>query len=169
MAQKDFAAAAAHFAKAVSIVETDYVSWAVLATCYQAVGRSEDVGRAARMMVSQSSKVLAEDPNNGSALGVCAGGLAILGEGERAKKQIDRALLIDPDNLNLRYNFACVLAAYLDEQDSALDLLEPVMEGANVTLINAAAVDPDFDSLRANSRFQQLLTDAEERLGKRTR
>ena len=164
MARKDFARAATHFEKAVAIVEADYVSWAVLATCYQAMGKRDDVLRVAQMMVSQSDKVLAEDPNNGSALGVCAGGLAILGEAERAKRQIDRAILIDPDNLNLRYNFACVLAAYLDERESALDLLKPVMTSANLTLINAAAVDPDFDSLRGDARFEDMLHAAETRL-----
>ena len=112
----------------------------------------------------QRAKALAADPNNGSALGVCAGGLAILGEADRAKKQIERALLIDPGNLNLRYNFACVLTAYLNENDAALNLLEPVMQGANITLVNAAAVDPDFDPLRDNPRFESMLRAAQRRL-----
>jgi adenylate cyclase len=164
MAQKDISAAAVHFEKAVAVCETDYVSWAVLATCYQALADKDGLQRAARMMVAQSDKALAQDPNNGSALGVCAGGLAILGEAHRAKKQIERALLIDPGNLNLRYNFACVLTAYLNEKEAALTLLEPVMQGANVTLVNAAAVDPDFDTLRDDPRFESMLAAAQRRL-----
>ena len=40
-----------------------------------------------------------------------AGGLAALGETDRAREWMERAMLIDPDNLNMRYNFACMLAA----------------------------------------------------------
>ena len=51
--------------------------------------------------------MLAQDPNNATAMGFGALALATLGEGERAKEWINRALLIDPDNMNARYNFAC--------------------------------------------------------------
>jgi len=73
-------------------------------------------------------------------------------------------LLIDPGNLNLRYNFACVLTAYLGEKQAALKLLEPVLQGANVTLVNAADVDPDFDALRDDPRFKTMLGAAQRRL-----
>ena len=50
-----------------------------------------------------------------------------LGEAERAKEWINRAMLIDPDNVNARYNFACALACYLGETDAALTLLRPLL------------------------------------------
>jgi len=37
------------------------------------------------------------------------------------KEWAERALLLDPDNLNLRYNFACTLVLELHEFDAALD------------------------------------------------
>lgn len=39
--------------------------------------------------------------------------LAALSEAERAKARMSHALLIDPDNFNMRYNFACALSVHL--------------------------------------------------------
>ena len=164
-AQRRTAEAARHYEKAVDLIETDFHSWAMLAMCYQALGDREGVLRAAEMMHSQSDKVLAEDPSNGAALGISAGGHAIVGNRDRAMETIERALLIDPDNLTMRYNFGCVLSAYLHERDASLNLLEPVFAQANPTLVKTALVDPDLDFLRGDPRFEQALADANKRLG----
>ena len=156
--------AARFYEKAVELSDTDYHSWAMLLTFYQAQGNHEGVLHCGRMMLSQTEKVLAEDPSNGAALGIAAGGHAVLGHRDRAMETIDRAMLIDPDNLNMRYNFACVLAVHLDETEAAMDLLEPVMEASGFTLINAAAVDPDLDSLRSLPRFEAMLAKAQARV-----
>jgi adenylate cyclase len=163
--QRKLDQAAAFYEKAVSLDQSDYHSWALLVMCYKAQGNREGVLRGAQMMHSQSEKVLSEDPSNGAALGICAGGHAILGHREQAMETIERALLIDPDNLNMRYNFACVLAGYLQEFDSAMDLLEPVLEASNLGLINATIIDPDLDLLRGNARFKTMLGAARKRLG----
>jgi adenylate cyclase len=120
----------------------------------------------ANMMVTQAERVLSEDPSNGAALGIIAGGLATLGETERAKEWIERALLIDPDNLNMRYNFACVLVAHLREPDpeGALKLLEPVFARMSGSLFTSALADPDLDTLRDNPRFQAMIEEAKARL-----
>ena len=163
-AQRRTADAARHYEKAVELIETDFHSWALLVTCYQALGDREGVLRGAKMMHSQAEKVLAEDPSNGAALGICAGGHAIAGNRDRAMEIIERALLIDPDNLNMRYNFACVLG-YLQDRNASLDLLEPVLAEANLSLVKAAAVDPDLDFLRGDPSFEQALAAAQKRLG----
>ena len=165
MAQRRFANAAQHYEKAVKVIDTDFHSWAMLVTCYQTLGNREGVVRGAEMMHSQSEKVLAEDPSNGAALGICAGGYAVAGNRERAMETIERALLIDPDNLRMRYNFGCVLSAYLKERDEALDLLEPVLAQAGPTLVRTAAVDADLDFLRGEPRFDNALAAALKRLG----
>ena len=46
-------------------------------------------------------------PSNGAAISFGVSALAALGERDRAMEWMERALLIDPDNLNMRYNFAC--------------------------------------------------------------
>lgn len=164
-AERRLADAAQHYEKAVELIESDFHSWAMLVMCYQALGNREGVLRGAEMMHSQSEKVLAEDPSNGAALGICAGGHAIVGNRDRAMETIERALLIDPDNLRMRYNFGCVLSAYLHERDASLDLLEPVLAQASPSTVRAAAVDPDLDFLRGDPRFDQALAAAQKRLG----
>ena len=157
--------AARHFQKAVSIIETDFHAWGMLSSAFQSLGNSEGVRDAAANMISQSQRVLAEDPSNSAALGIGAGGLAILGETERAREWIERALLIDPDNLNMRYNFACVTALYLSDPEAAMNLLEPVLENVTISLYRNVLSDLDLDSLRELPRFRKMLAAAAKRLG----
>ena len=62
------------YEKAASLVDSDYHAWAMLATCYEALGNKEGLVRAAAKMVEGAEKALVEDPSNGSALGIGAGG-----------------------------------------------------------------------------------------------
>ena len=157
--------AARHFQKAVDAIETDYHAWGMLASASQALGDQAGVKRAAEKMVSQSERVLAEDPGNAAALGIGAGGLAILGKVERAREWIERALLIDPENRNMQYNFACVTAVYLNDPEGAIDLLEPVLKEMTISLYRSALIDPDLDGLRSMPRFQAMMVAAARRLG----
>jgi adenylate cyclase len=157
--------AARHFQKAVEIFETDYHAWGMLASAYQALGDHAGVKRAAENMVSQSERVLAEDPSNAAALGIGAGGLAILGQVERAREWIERALLIDPENRNMQYNFACVTAVYLNDPEGAMDLLDPVLKQVTISLYRNVLVDPDLDGLRSIPRFRKMMTATAKRLG----
>ena len=79
------------------------------------------------MMVSEAQRAVQQDPSNGAALGILAGGYALLGEKEKTREWIDRALLIDPDNLNMRYNFACVLAGHLGDKEGAIKMLQSTL------------------------------------------
>jgi adenylate cyclase len=93
-----------------------------------------------------------------------ANALAALGEAERAKDWISRALLIDPDNMNARYNFACALTSHLKDSDGALKLLRPVFETLAIAWLNHAKADPDLDPLRDDPRFKAMVAAAETRL-----
>jgi adenylate cyclase len=155
-----------HYEKAMALMETDLNSGCMLLTCYTAVGNSQAALRVARIELSRVEKMLAQDPNNATAMGFAALALATLGEGERAKEWINRALLIDPDNMNARYNFACCLASYSKETDvdAALELLGPVFEKIAAGFLNHAKADPDLDPLRDDPRFKAMVAAAETRL-----
>jgi len=153
-----------YFEKATTLMETDINSPSMLLSCYGAVGNSQGRLRAARIALARSEKVLAQDPNNGAVTAYSAYALGALGEAERAKERMNRALLIDPDNLNMRYNFACVLIIHLNEIDAALDVLGPVFEKLATGFLNHAKVDPDFAVLRDNPRFKAMIAAAEARL-----
>jgi|HubBroStandDraft_3_1064219.scaffolds.fasta_scaffold43239_1 adenylate cyclase len=153
-----------HYEKSMSLMETDLNSGAMLGTCYTAVGDVQAGRRVAQINLSRTEKTLAQDPNNGAAMAYGANALAALGEAERAKDWIKRALLIDPDNMNARYNFACVLATYLKEPDAALELLVPVFETLAIGFLNHANADPDLDLLRDDPRFKAMVANAKARL-----
>ena len=165
MLRRNVDQATVHYEKAVEVMETDFHAWALLLTCYDARGDRAGARRAAEKMVSESQKALQQDPSNGAALGIIAGGYAALGEHDKAYEWIDRAMLIDPDNLNMRYNFACILARQLNDGEAAIKLLErPVLNGGEL-LIRHTETDPDFDCIRDDPRFQSMLKRARDRLG----
>ena len=119
--------------------------------------------RVARLAVERAEQALAGDPNNGSALGHGAYSLAALGETERAREWIDRALLIDPDNMVMRYNLACTVAVHFDDVDLALSLMEPWL--TSLVMVRHAEADPDLDRIRDDPRFVAMLEAAKTRFG----
>jgi adenylate cyclase len=153
-----------YWEKSMALAATDINSASMLVTCYSALGNTQATQRVAQIALSRAEKVLASDPNSGEAIGYAASALAALGQGERAKEWMNRGLLIDPDNTNMRYNFACDLASFLHDADGALELLEPVFAIMARGFLNHAKVDPDMDSLRDDPRFKALITAAETRL-----
>src|SRR6266567_1369676 len=153
-----------YFEKAVALEEGDFGSSGMLITCYTALGNHEAARRAAEITLARAEKVLAHDPNNGSAMGHGGIALPVLGQGERAKEWMGRALLIDPENLSMRYNFVCALANHLKDTEAALEMLGPAFEKMGTGLINHAKIDPDMDPLRDDPRFKAMLAAAEKRL-----
>ena len=153
-----------YWEKATTLMETDVASPSMLMTCYQALGNSQAARRAAEIALARAEKVLAQDQNNGAVTGWGVGALAVLGEAERAKEWINRALLIVPDDMHMRYNFACGLARDRKGKETALELLGPVFAKISMTLLNHAKIDPDIDSLRDDPRFQAMIAAAETRL-----
>jgi adenylate cyclase len=151
------------YEKAMALMETDVNSPSMLKTCYAAVGDTDAVVRVSHVAFARAEKILERDPSNGAAMGYGVTALARLGERERAREWINRALLIDPDNMNMRYNFACALTV-LKENEAAIDVLGPLLESAYIDRLNHAKVDADLDPLRQDPRFQAMIAAAEKRL-----
>ena len=167
--KREVPAATHHYEKAAELMESDFHAWAMLSTCYQAVGDTAKLRQSAKRMISESQLAVQHDPSTGAALGILAGGYALLGEKEKTREWIDRALLIDPDNLNMRYNFACVLSI-MRETDAALKMLQSALalSGRGAYQIHVAEADTDFDNIRDDPRFAKVIADAKKRLGKTT-
>ena len=153
-----------YFEKAASLMDTDYHDAGMLMTCYRAINDRENERRVAEMTVSRAERAVAQDPSNGTAMAMGAGALGALGDAARAREWIDRALLIDPDNILLRYNLACSLILDLDDADGALEMLAPYFEQATLSRICHAEVDPDLDSIRDNPSYQAMVAAARTRL-----
>ena len=128
-----------------------------------AVGDTAAVKRVAKIGVSLAEKILAHDQDNWVAVSYGAVALAALGESGRAKEWMNRALLIEPNRIEMRFNFACALASNLQEKEAAIDMLEPVLATANLGFLRHIKVDADLDSLRDDPRYQALVAAAEAR------
>ena len=162
--QRDVPTATRCYEKVVELLDTDFHAWAMLSSCYLALGDEKKKIEAAQMMVSESEKAVQQDPSNGAALGILAGGHALLGDEERAREWISRALLVDPENLTMRYTFACVLVTHLDDKEGALKMLETTLALAGAPLVRIADSDTDLDSIRDDPRFRKMITAAKTRL-----
>jgi adenylate cyclase len=163
--QRDVPTATRCYEKVVELLDTDFHAWAMLSSCYLALGDNKKKLEAAGMMVSEAERAVQQDPSNGAALGILAGGHALLGDEERAREWISRALLVDPENLTMRYTFACVLVTHLEDKDGALKMLETTLAMAGAPLVGIADTDTDLDSIRDDPRFQKMLASAKKRLG----
>ena len=154
-----------YFEKAIALTETDAHDAHMLVCCYQAIGDMEGKARTARICFTRIEKAILTDPSNGSALSMGACALAAMGEAERAKQWVDRAMLMDPENISMRYNLACSLTMELQDYDAAIELLEPFFERVSLTQLKHSNVDPDLVPLRVDPRFQALRAKAMARHG----
>ena len=152
------------YEKATKLMEADINSASMLTSCYTALGDVAGTTRAAQQALKRAESVLAREPNNSLVTGYSAYALAALGEGERAKARMNRALLVDPDNFGMRYNFACAISVYLRDKDAALEMLGPLFETISDAFLPYAKADPDFEFLRDDPRFQAMVSAAELRL-----
>ncbi|MEP6982524.1 MAG: TIR domain-containing protein [Sphingomicrobium sp.] len=157
--------AARHLERAIEVMETDYHGLGMLFAYYNAKGDVEAARRTARRTIDQVEKVLAGDPDNGAALAFGAMSFAALGNLDRARQWIERSLLVDPDNLIMRYNLAWGLNRIFDDPEAAIEMLGPVMANAGANIIRLAANDPNLDNLRSDPRFKTMLESAKERFG----
>jgi adenylate cyclase len=162
--QKRIKEATTYWEKALTLDEGDFGSAGMLVSTYTALGDQEGAQRAAKITLERCDKILTRDANNGAAMGHGATALAVLGQRERAKEWMERALLVDPDNVTMRYNFGCALANHLNDKDAALEMLGPAFEKMGAGFINHAKVDPDWDCIRDDPRFKAMLATAEARV-----
>jgi adenylate cyclase len=147
--------------------QADFSQYGMMASCYVALGDKEAARDASRACLERVEKILAHDRINSHAMAYAADALAVIGEGERAREWMKRAILIDPENWLMRYNFGCALSVNLGDADGAIETLRPVMESAATRLLTAASTDPDLDPIRDDPRFQELMAAAEALIAER--
>lgn len=153
-----------YYEKAITLPEAWAGHTGMLMSCYRAIHDEEGLRRAARMTASRAELALSADYVNVTTLGCGMSALAVLGDTERARDLMERALLIDPNNMRMRYNIACGLCAQLHDFDAALDLLGPVFESMAARDLRHTNQDPDLDDIRDHPRFIAMLKAAEARL-----
>lgn len=159
------AEAVRHYEKAVELMASDLHAWAMLLTCHRTLGNESAARAAAETSIELAEQVLAKDPSNGAAMSFGARGFAALGKVDSAKEWMERAMLIDFDNLNMRLNFARMLASQMNDVDGALKLLQRNFSAFTRYQLKAAESDPDFAALRDDPRFANMVARTRSRLG----
>ena len=149
--------------KAASLMDNDFQAAAQAVQCYQGIGDEAGALEACRRAFERIERLCAIEPEHGTAMGHGAGVLALMGERERAREYIARAVLLDPGNSNLQQNLVCALVLNGDLEDAMVQL-ERVVKSPTRPLLHWIASDNDLDPLRAMPRFNTLIADAEARL-----
>jgi adenylate cyclase len=149
--------------KAASLMDNDFQAASQAIQCYQGIGDEAGARRAGSRAFARIEKLCAIEPEHGSAMGHGAGILALMGERERAREYIARAVLLDPENFNLQQNLICALVLNGDIEQ-ALDQLARVLKSPTRSLLHCIANDNDLDPLRGMPRYQALMAEAESRL-----
>jgi adenylate cyclase len=162
---RDFDKAIRYFEKASSCLDSDWSSCNMLISCYAAVGNEEAANDAARRTLAIAEKVTLSEPSNGDVMAGAVGALARLGSVERAKEWAERALLLDPDNLNMIYNIACTVITDIKDPETAVTMLKPYLERIGREGFLWLKSDPDLDPIRNDPRYLEMVRSAEARLG----
>src|SRR5437016_1766985 len=155
-AQGKFERAAALFERAAEIKPDDYQSLCLLIPIYRSFGWDRNKLDAARKGIERAEKELTIHPENPRPAYLGAGALVGIGETERAREWVSRALAIDPDDVLTQYNVACVHSR-LGEIEPAFELLERLLPHAKHETKAWIKHDSDLDPLRSHPRYQKVL------------
>jgi adenylate cyclase len=148
--------AAALFERAAELKQDDYQSLILLIGVYRSIGRERDIAGTARRGIERAQVELTLHPENPRPAYLGASALLELGERDRAKEWLSRAMSIDPDDILTQYNVACAYAR-LGELEAAFDMLERFLPHANHETKSWIKYDSDFDALRGHPRYQRVL------------
>jgi len=139
------------FEKATVNDPDDFESPLLVTTMYQAAGVEDDALRMAKIGVERVERILQDYPDNQRAYYLGSSGLVIMGQADRGREWIERALELSPDDPATRYNAACFYSRHGDI-DKSLDCLEN-------SVISRTWIenDSDLDPLRDHPRFAAIL------------
>jgi Predicted integral membrane protein len=162
--QRKYLEAIPHYEKCLELADDDRHSCDMLCMAYRAIGDDDGARRVATKMLEMAQRAIERSASDSSAFGAGANALVMLGDLKRAKEWIERGLLIDPENLNMRYNFACTLIGFTDDHDSALDHIDYVFARSVGSIVRRADMDSDLDPIRHHPRFQAIYAEAQKRI-----
>ncbi len=143
------------FKSAAAVDPSDYQSRCLRVRILHGMGREQEARAEAEEAVPVLEAHLQWNPDDTRAYHLGAGVLVMLGENERARRWLHRAIDIDPDDPVVLYNVACNLSI-LGDVDDAIEYLQQAVEHGTVS---AAWMrhDEDLANLRGDLRYQELL------------
>ena len=152
----DFERAVALYRRAVESQQDDSQPAFLLQLLLRSLGQGEESEKYARLGLKRAEEQLRLHPESSRPAQLGATALAHLGENDRAKAWMDRALAIDPEDANTKYNAACMWAQ-LGEPERAFDYLEDWIQHVGPDLKSWFEHDADLEPLRNLPRYEKLL------------
>src|SRR5438067_4498788 len=148
--------ATALFERAAAIKPDDYASACILVQFYNSLGRTQEAKDTARKGAKLAERQLILHPDDAKAAELGSGSLIEMGEFDRAREWIARALALEPDNPVTHYNAACGYAM-LGDIDKAFESLERGILIGGPEWGRWVEHDSMLDPLRNDPRYQALL------------
>ncbi|HSR14219.1 MAG TPA: protein kinase [Gemmatimonadales bacterium] len=146
---------AAELFDAATSAQEDYQARFFAAQAFAALGRGAEAEAAYRRALHVLNQHLELNPDDARAATMKAVALCRLGQAEEGLLWAERARGLDPADIGVLYNVAC-LYALEGASDRALDTLEAAV-AAGFGTRDWIEHDPDLDSLRDHPRFKALL------------
>lgn len=145
------------FERAAATKPDDYASYCVLKQLYNSLGRTQDAKEVARKGVKLAERQLTLHPDDAKAAELGSSALIEIGEFDRAREWIARALALEPDNSVTHYNAACTYSV-LGDIDKAFALLESgLLLATGPEWGRWIEHDSMLDPVRNDPRYQTLL------------
>jgi adenylate cyclase len=148
--------------RACALDETDIYSPTWVLPYYSGRNHRSGLQRAAAIAIDHADKALEHRKGSAQAHSVKGWALAALGQRKEAQEWMDRALLIDPDNVGVRFHIAFALLHYFKDADAAVDMLRPVSRKMSPGWLDM--FERSFGALRSHPRFIAMLAEVKERL-----
>jgi adenylate cyclase len=126
----------------------------------RSLGRMEEADKYAEMGVRRAEEAVRQHPEWSRPAQLVAAALASMNRGREAREWLERALAVDPDDNLALYNAACTYAL-LGEKERAIELLQRWAPHAGIEKRLWLRADTDFDPVREDPRFLQILKDTE--------
>lgn len=152
----DLENAARYYVRALEIDPEDHKSPCLLQGVFDHLGQPENAKRYGYLGIKRIEKAYGSPPGGVDPLALGASVLAGLGEQEKAKEWLARALALNDAISDSWYNIACTYAL-LGDHDKALDLLEQWQPRTGSDQRRWLAEDRDFDTIRKHPRFIKLM------------
>jgi adenylate cyclase len=132
-----------------------YIGWNWLRQCYDLLGRHADNQRVLSQVRDATLEAVRREPGNVHARSLLASNLIDLGEREQGMEQVERSIVLAPDDGRIRYNAACSFAR-LGMTDRALAELREGIKNVPSYVADWPKRDPDLASLHGHPEFIRL-------------